>query len=477
MIEFMIFLLNKNYIIKNKFFFVFPLVIMKTMANINNNFLLNNIFLFLGQSPKNINLLDNFSTLSYKGIYLPRIGLNQFIDKNKNQKESHVSEKSKETKINDADSTDIVIPIKKEENDPENKELKNEKQKSSISGDIKDLFSKEGNESLFTKNYKQEIEKILEEIKDITLIPPKRIISIIIDGKGDEGNESQKKNYEIINNILLDNISPIRAHQNQTNNIQKRISFPTIMNINNFPTNLNPNLNLGNNQINLKNSPIFLNPNLNKQVFLPSPENTKTLNEKKRFRGRKGIQENNLDKRIHSASDDDNVLRKIQVHYLTFLVNFTNDVIKTFIEDKNVPQFKNLDYKFKKIVKHKVVEDLKSKTIGEILQSRISPKMKTYESFANNNIYNDICNRSPLIKEFLQTQYIKLFKEYYNNKDKKFEVNGKIIQLSPKTKTYNDLILKNYQYKDKIKYVTTTYFLNSYKRRKKPNFMTYTYEK
>ena len=249
------------------------------------------------------------------------------------------------------------------------------------------------------------------------------------------------------------------------------------MNINNFPTNLNPNLNLGNNQINLKNSPIFLNPNLNKQVFLPSPENTKTLNEKKRFRGRKGIQENNLDKRIHSASDDDNVLRKIQVHYLTFLVNFTNDVIKTFIEDKNVPQFKNLDYKFKKIVKHKVVEDLKSKTIGEILQSRISPKMKTYESFANNNIYEDICNRSPLIKEFLQTQYIKLFKEYYNNKDKKFEVNGKIIQLSPKTKTYNDLILKNYQYKDKIKYVTTTYFLNSYKRRKKPNFMTYTYEK
>ena len=233
----------------------------------------------------------------------------------------------------------------------------------------------------------------------------------------------------------------------------------------------------GNNPIKSDNSPIFLSPNLNKQVFLPSPEKAKTLNEKKRFRGRKGIQDNNLDRRIHSASDDDNVLRKIQVHYLTFIVNFTNDVIRTFIEDKNVPQFKNLDYKIKKIVKHKVVEDFKSKTIGEILKSRISPKMKTYDSFANNNIYDDICNRSPLMEEFLQTQYINLFKEYYNNKDRKIEVNGKIMQLSSRTKTYNDLILKNYQYKDKIKYITATYFLNSYKRRKKPNFMTYTYEK
>ena len=447
------------------------------MANINNNFLLNNISLFLGQSSKNINLLDNFGTLYYKGFFLPRVGLNQINEKNENQKEFQVSKKSKETQINDVNNTENVIPIKKEEYDPENKELINEKQKIKISGDIKNLFSKEGTESLFTKNYKQEIDKILEENKDITLIPPKRIISIIIDGKGDEGNEIGKKNYEIINNILLENINSIKAHQNQANNIQKGISFPTIINTNNFSTILNPNLNFGNNPIKSNNSPIFLNPNLNKQNFLSSPEKAKTLNKKKPFRGRKRIQDNNLNKRIHSTSDDDNVLRKIQVHYLSFLVNFTNDVIRTFIEDKNVPQFKNLDYKIKKIINHKVVEDFKTKTIGEILKSRISPKMKTYDSFANNNIYNDICDRSPLMEEFLQTQNIKLFKEYYNNKDRKFEVNGKIIQLSIKTKTYNDLILKNYQYKDKINYFTTIYFLNSYKRRKKSNFMKQTYKK
>ena len=445
------------------------------MANINNNFLLNKIFLFFGQSPKNINLLDNFSTLYYKGFFLPRPGFNLINDKNKNQKYLQVSEENKENQTNDADSTNIVIPIKIEDNDPENKELKKEKQKSKFSGDINDFFTHEGAESFFTDNYKQEIENILKEIKDITLIPPKRIISILSDGI--EDNKNEKKNYEIFNNILLDNICQIKNFQNQTNNIQKRILCPTIINTNNCQKIFNSNLNLGNNPIKLNNSQIFLNPNINKQILIANPEKAKTLNLKKRFRGRKGIQENNLDKRVHSASDDDNVLRKIQVHFLTFVVNYTNDVIRTFIEDKNVPQFKNLDYKIKKIVKHKVVEDFKLKTIGEILKSRISPKMKTHDSFANNNIYDDICNRSPLMKEFLQTQYITLFKEYYNNKDRKFEVNGKIVQLSTKTKIYNDLILKNYKYKDKIKYVTNTYFLNTYKKRKKPNFMTYTYEK
>jgi hypothetical protein len=445
------------------------------MANINNNFLLNKIFLFFGQSPKNINLLDNFSTLYYKGFFFPRPGFNIINDKNKNQKDRQVSEESKENQINDVDSTNIVIPIKIEESDPENKELKNEKQKSKFSGDINDFFTQVGAESIFTDNYKQEIENILEEIKDITLIPPKRIISILSDAI--EDNKNEKKNYEIFNNILLDNILQIKDFQNKTNNIQKRIICPTIINTNNIQTIFKSNLKLGNNSLKLNNPQIFLTPNINKQILIANPEKAKILNLKKRFRGRKGVQENNLDKRIHSASDDDNVLRKIQVHFLTFVVCFVNDVIRTFIEDKNVPQFKNLDYKIKKIVKHKVVEDFKLKTIGEILKSRISPKMKTHDSFANNNIYDDICNRSPLMKDFLQTQYITLFKQYYNNKDRKFEVNGKIVQLSSKTKTYNDLILKNYKYKDKIRYVTNTYFINTYKKRKKPNFMTYTYEK
>lgn len=443
------------------------------MAYINNNLLSNNIFLFFGQSSKNINLLDNFSTIHCKGYIFPRVSFNQIDDSNKDQKNSQVSEKSKDEQINDIDSTDIVIPIKKDEFEPENKELKDESQTNKIPSEINELFSQEGSKLWLTNN----IDKYIKENKDIALIPTKSIISIITDSNDDKVHKNEKKYYETINKIVQDNIGPIKDCLNQEDNAQKRNLIPKYINNKNFPKILNPNLKFINNPIKLNNSPIYMNQNINKQIFQISPVESEILILKKRFRGRKGINDTNGDKRIHSASDDDNVLRKIQVHFLTFLVNFTNDVIRTLIEDKNAPLFKNLDYKIKKIVKHKVVEDFKSKTIGEILKSRISPKMKTYDTNANQNVYNDICNRSPLMKEFLQTLYINLFKEYYNNKDKKFEVNGKIVQLSSRTKTYNDLVLKNYQYKEKIKYVTVTYFLNSYKRRKKPNFMTYTYEK
>ena len=437
------------------------------MAYINNNFLSNNIFFIFGQFPKNINLLDDFSIIHYKGYTLPRIGFNQIGNNIKDQTGCPVKPKDKQK--NDNGSTDIVISIEKDESESEN----NEKQHK-ISDATNDLFSLEGSESLFTNNFKEKIDKYITENKNIELIPPKRIIAAI--GFIDEGNENKENINEIINNILQENMIPIKSCHNQINGFKEENPFPKIANNNIFPTFMNSNLKFMQNPINLNNSPNFENQNLNKQ-FLISPEKGKKLICNKRIRGRKGIKESNLDKRVHSASDDDNVLRKIQVHFLSFVVHFTNDVIRTLVEDKNAPLFKNLDYKIKKIVKHKVVEDFKSKTIGEILKSRISPKMKTHDAFVNGNIYEEICNKYPLMKEFLQTEYINLFKEYYNNKDRKFEVSGKIIQLSSKTKTYNDLVLKNYQYKEKIKYVTINYFLNSYKRRKKPNFMTYTYEK
>jgi hypothetical protein len=185
---------------------------------------------------------------------LPRPNFNQINNKNIDQKERQISEKSKENQINDIDINNIVVPIKNEESDLENKELKKETQNSKISGDINDIFSDEGAESFFAGNYKQEIEKIIEENKDITLIPPKRIISILSDANGIEGNKNEKKNYEIINNILTDNIHLIKDYQNQTNNIQKGI------NTNNFQTNLNSNLKFGNNQIKLKKFSNFFGP-------------------------------------------------------------------------------------------------------------------------------------------------------------------------------------------------------------------------
>ena len=91
-------------------------------------------------------------------------------------------------------------------------------------------------------------------------------------------------------------------------------------------------------------------------------------------------------KKIHTASDDDNILRKIQVHFLSFVTNYINDIIKKFISDKKVPLFKNIDYKIKKLVNHKFIEELKSKNIAELLQLRPSPKMKIHDEYVNKNI-------------------------------------------------------------------------------------------
>ena len=99
--------------------------------------------------------------------------------------------------------------------------------------------------------------------------------------------------------------------------------------------------------------------------------------------------------------------------------------------------------------------------------------MKNNDISVNKNIYEKICKHSPFIQEFLQMNYLDLFKQYYNNKSKLFEVNGQNIPISSKTKTFNDLLKKYDIYKKRLNYIAINYFLNRYKGIKKPNFKNY----
>jgi hypothetical protein len=174
---------------------------------------------------------------------------------------------------------------------------------------------------------------------------------------------------------------------------------------------------------------------------------------------------------IHSALDDDNILRKIQVHFLSFITNYINDIIRTFANNKKVPYFRNIYYEIKKTVNHKYVEKLKSLCIAELLQLRVSPKMKNHDDSVNKEIYQTVITSFPFMYGFLQRSYLSLFKEYFYNKNKIFIVNGKLVSLSIKTKTFNDLINKNYAYREKLTSIAINFFLNHYKRYKKPNFI------
>ena len=178
-------------------------------------------------------------------------------------------------------------------------------------------------------------------------------------------------------------------------------------------------------------------------------------------------------KKPHTAEDDDNILRKIQVMFLSFIISFANDIVTSLSDDKDVPLFKDLDYKIKKIVNHKFVEDLKATKLENIVKLKITPKVKQKENI-NEQIYKSVLERFPDIQEFFDRTYLNLFEDYYENKNNIFKFNEKVIPLSYKTKqkTFAKLIEKNIKYKEKIKIVTINYYLNSYKRIKKPNFKT-----
>ena len=106
-----------------------------------------------------------------------------------------------------------------------------------------------------------------------------------------------------------------------------------------------------------------------------------------------------------------------------------------------------------------------------------SPKMKNHDISVNKNIYTKVCNLFPFMNNFLQINFINFFKEYYFNNSKNYTVNGKIIPLSEKTKNFNDLINKNYAYKEKLKFVALHYFLDIDKNPNVMKFLTDTEKK
>ena len=101
-----------------------------------------------------------------------------------------------------------------------------------------------------------------------------------------------------------------------------------------------------------------------------------------------------------------------------------------------------------------------------------SPKMKDHDSSVNKCIYTKVCSLCPFMYDFLQKDFVSFFKDYYFKSNKNFTVNGRLIPLSDKTKNFNDLIQKNYSYKEKIKFIALTYFLDDEKAMDKLKFKT-----
>ena len=92
--------------------------------------------------------------------------------------------------------------------------------------------------------------------------------------------------------------------------------------------------------------------------LIPETYNQISFIARRRRRGRN--RSNNSNIKEHTSKDIDNLLRKINVHFLTFMVNFFNDILKT----ENIPFFlKQIDTKIKITVKFESFSKLKNSTI------------------------------------------------------------------------------------------------------------------
>lgn len=146
------------------------------------------------------------------------------------------------------------------------------------------------------------------------------------------------------------------------------------------------------------------------------PNENKDLNN---FTRKKRGRAKNLEskrKTEHTKFSKDNMKRKIQVHYITFLVKYLNLQIRKYLNKKH-PLFTNLSYDFKKNISKIFFKKLKQKTVGEILKNKESTKNKNnkVELSENNNekVFESVYNKSEQIRKILDRKYLDLFKELY----------------------------------------------------------------
>ena len=280
-------------------------------------------------------------------------------------------------------------------------------------------------------------------------------------------------NLNLFNNVNNNLSNPSMANLFITNNysynyfnILKKIPSTNFIS-SSFKPNLN--INFDNYFLNLKEAPTFHHKVNNKENLINNDipdkinlndnnkDDTKTssskqimfklqnqYSKKKRGRAIKEIDKKDQKPRQHSSTDFDNLLRKLQVHYLTFVIQFANIMLDNFYpSDKNF-RFLNISYDAKKNVKHSYVESLKMKKMKDIL---IMPPSKKYKINSNQNInleiYERIRETNSFLEDFFEITYLELFNKYYMKNSKIFEFNGISINFE-KISFFSDLINANH---------------------------------
>ena len=301
------------------------------------------------------------------------------------------------------------------------------------------------------------------------------------------------------------NLNDIKFNFNVSNNVNNNIPSPTTVSsfindnslnnlktIQNFPNNnyissafkKNYNINNINEFLSLKDFPIFHKPNNKNNIIIndfidemtftfESKSNSKNNSskknlfkletqpqtiKKKRGRASNDKDKKNKTKRVHSSTDFDNILRKLQVHFLSFIIHFINEILDEFYPNEKNIRFLNLSYEAKKNVKHDYVESLKKSQIKDILIFPPSTKYKIHnDENINKEIFERICESNSYLKLFFEITYLDLFNRYYIKNTKTFTFDDKEITFK-KASFFSDLLKANQISANKIEQIAKSQF-------------------
>ena len=187
--------------------------------------------------------------------------------------------------------------------------------------------------------------------------------------------------------------------------------------------------------------------NLQKNITQSTPKKINfvvNIIETKAKRGRQSTKKSK--KVVHDSSKLDNLTRKIQIHFFSFVIAFCNDAYKKVFKYSN-ESFKNINYKNKTTVNFDYTYGLRYLCIKDLLKMKISEKYTRYNEFYNEELLEKIECSSQWLDRIFQMNYLKLF-SYYYNKGKpldKIVFENKEVILSKGTKSFYYL-LEKYKY-------------------------------
>ena len=154
-------------------------------------------------------------------------------------------------------------------------------------------------------------------------------------------------------------------------------------------------------------------------------------------RGRSGNATDRKNAQIHDKYSEDNVKRKIQVHYLSCIPSLINDILKQLGYKE---KFLEISYDFKKNVNNKFFKELKTKKIFDIICNKISKKYTKIDEDFNIKLYENLQYNEDL-KNLFDAKYLDVFENIYLERNINFLNFGldKKIHLSSDVKTFKDL--------------------------------------